>query len=111
MLKADFHIHTKYSMDCTMPLEDMIQRCIATGINCIAIADHDSVDGAIEAQKLAPFPVIVAEEVLTPEGEIMGVRHKNLPVEGVQFHPESFMTQGGKDILHNFLHTRRKIHA
>jgi len=73
LLKADFHIHSKYSMDCTMPLEDIIKRCIITGINCIAIADHDSVDGAIEAQKLAPFPVIVAEEILTPEGEIMGM--------------------------------------
>ncbi|MBI3804444.1 MAG: aminodeoxychorismate/anthranilate synthase component II [Nitrospirae bacterium] len=39
----------------------------------------------------------------TKEGEIMGVRHKTFPVEGVQFHPESILTQVGKDLLKNFL--------
>ena len=35
--------------------------------------------------------------------EIMGLRHKSLPIEGVQFHPESFGTEGGKEMLKNFL--------
>lgn len=39
----------------------------------------------------------------TAEGEIMGIRHKTLGVEGVQFHPESILTAVGKDLLRNFL--------
>jgi anthranilate synthase/aminodeoxychorismate synthase-like glutamine amidotransferase len=39
----------------------------------------------------------------TAEGEIMGIRHKSLPVWGVQFHPESIATQHGMDMLKNFL--------
>ena len=35
--------------------------------------------------------------------EIMGVRHKTLPIEGVQFHPESILTEHGHDLLENFL--------
>jgi anthranilate synthase/aminodeoxychorismate synthase-like glutamine amidotransferase len=39
----------------------------------------------------------------TPDGLIMGLRHRELPVEGVQFHPESIITQEGKRLLNNFL--------
>ncbi len=83
MLKADLHIHTKYSMDCTMPLDAIIRRCQALGINCIAIADHGTTQGALEMQKLAPFTVIVAEEILTPQGEIMGMFLKETIPNGI----------------------------
>ena len=73
-------------MDCNTPLEKIIARCLEVGINCIAIADHDTIEGALEMQELAPFPVIVAGEILTPQGEIMGMFLKErvpigLPIE------------------------------
>ena len=41
----------------------------------------------------------------TDDGVVMGVRHRDLPVEGVQFHPESILTAAGHDLLRNFLAT------
>ncbi|PRO64410.1 aminodeoxychorismate/anthranilate synthase component II [Alkalicoccus urumqiensis] len=56
----------------------------------------------VKRETLPESLVITAE---TKEGEIMGLRHRELAVEGVQFHPESIMTDTGRQILRNFLHT------
>ena len=47
----------------------------------------------------------------TKNGEIMAIRHKELPLEGVQFHPESILTTGGKEMLKNFVQYYRKVKA
>lgn len=41
--------------------------------------------------------------------EVMGIKHKNLQIEGVQFHPESILTECGHDLLQNFLNTTRQV--
>ena len=48
-------------------------------------------------------PQVLAVTAWTEDGEIMGVRHKTLPIEGVQFHPESILTEHGHALLKNFL--------
>jgi predicted metal-dependent phosphoesterase TrpH len=60
-------------MDCQTTPEQLIERCQKMGINCIAVSDHGSAEGGLVLQKMAPFKVIVAEEILTPNGEIMGL--------------------------------------
>ena len=73
MLKADLHVHTEYSLDCGTPLGKIVGRCIEKGIGCVAISDHGTAEGALKLQKTAPITIIVAEEILTPHGEIMGL--------------------------------------
>jgi anthranilate synthase component 2 len=55
---------------------------------------------AIRRESLPDCLEITAE---TADGEIMGVRHRELLVEGVQFHPESFLSERGHEMLKNFL--------
>ena len=59
---------------------------------------------AIERESL---PECLEVTAWTDDGEIMGVRHKTLKVEGVQFHPESILTERGHDLLRNFLEQSR----
>ena len=97
VLRADFHIHTKYSMDSTASLEDIISRCQEMGINCIAVTDHGAFEGALRMKELAPFTVIPGEEILTPNGEVIGYFLKELipskqPIEAVI---EAIKAQGG----------------
>ena len=54
----------------------------------------------VERETLPPIFEITAE---TADGVIMGVRHRELPVEGVQFHPESILTPVGTQLLSNFI--------
>lgn len=55
----------------------------------------------------ASLPDCLEITAWTDDGEIMGVRHKSLPVEGVQFHPESILTESGHALLKNFLEESR----
>ena len=57
---------------------------------------------AIERSSCPPELEVTA---WTDDGEIMGVRHRSLPIEGVQFHPESILTEHGHALLNNFLKT------
>ena len=55
------------------------------------------------------LPACLTVSAYTEDGEIMGVRHRNYLIEGIQFHPESILTPVGKRILRNFLKLKGKI--
>ena len=57
---------------------------------------------SLAIDKAAP-PAVLEVTAWTDDGEIMGVRHKELPIQGVQFHPESILTEHGHAMLKNFL--------
>ena len=54
-------------------------------------------------------PDVLEVSARSESGVIMGIRHRTLPIEGVQFHPESIMTQHGHAMLRNFLKTGREV--
>jgi anthranilate synthase/aminodeoxychorismate synthase-like glutamine amidotransferase len=56
-------------------------------------------------------PEMLVVNAQTAEGEIMGVRHRDFPIHGVQFHPESILTRHGKELLKNFLRIKDEFHA
>ena len=58
-----------------------------------------------------PLPDDLEVTATTAEGEVMGLRHKQYPIFGVQFHPESILTEHGKKIIANFLAMKSPIHV
>jgi glycosyltransferase involved in cell wall biosynthesis/predicted metal-dependent phosphoesterase TrpH len=75
-LFADFHIHSHHSRDCVMPVEDILERARQVGLDVVAITDHNSVAGGLEAREIADrygVRVIVGEEIKSGEGEVIGL--------------------------------------
>jgi len=73
VIKVDLHIHTEYSGDSLLSFEAIIATCQRRGIGCVAITDHNTIAGALAFKRIAPFPVIVGEEIRTTAGEITGL--------------------------------------
>ncbi|MBC7233199.1 MAG: PHP domain-containing protein [Chloroflexi bacterium] len=72
-IKVDLHIHTCYSPDSLTSLEAVIAAALERGLGALAITDHNAIQGALALQRMAPFPVIIGEEILTSEGDIIGL--------------------------------------
>lgn len=73
--------------------------------------DNPFIAGRYHSLVLDPLSLPPCLEITarTDDGTIMGVRHKEYPVEGVQFHPESILTSVGRDILKNFISFAREF--
>ena len=73
MLRADLHLHTRYSYDASSSLRAIVDKCQKSGITCVAITDHNEIEGALALQAIAPFKVIIGEEVRTIQGDVIGL--------------------------------------
>jgi predicted metal-dependent phosphoesterase TrpH len=71
-LNVELHSHTFWSKDCVVPFEAILRICEMRKIDRIAITDHNTTEGALRMQKLAPDRVIVGEEIMTTKGELLG---------------------------------------
>ncbi len=85
------HGRTSSITHCDVPLfKDVRNPFTATRYHSLVIAEQN-LPGALE---------VTAK---TDDGVIMGVRHRSLPIEGVQFHPESILTEDGEQLIHNWI--------
>jgi len=71
-IRIELHCHTHYSIDSLMRPERLLEICRRRGLERLAITDHNSIAGALEAAALEPQLVIIGEEIATTEGELLG---------------------------------------
>jgi predicted metal-dependent phosphoesterase TrpH len=109
-MKADLHSHTHFSRDAVTSVETFARRYERAGIDVVAVSDHNNVDGALAVRRIAPFRVIVSEEIKSKEGEIIGlflqetIRRGLTPEDTVR----AIKEQGGLVCIpHPFDRTRR----
>ncbi len=70
-LSLEFHSHTSASKDCLLPPAALVAAARRKGIVRVVVTDHNSIAGALEAQRLDPERIIVGEEIMTTRGEIL----------------------------------------
>ena len=75
LIYADLHIHTNHSKDSTSSVAEVLEAAFEVGLGAVAIADHDTISGGLEARELAgeDLDVIVASEIKTAVGEVIGL--------------------------------------
>ena len=85
-LLADLHLHSLHSWDCTTPIDDLLDSALSAGLGALAVTDHNTIAGGVEARARAierglPLQVVVGSEIKTAaEGEIIGLfLHDEIP--------------------------------
>lgn len=72
-MKAVIHVHTDYSYDANATCADVVAAARRQGVGCVAVTDHDEIDGALAVRALGGVEVIVGEEVSTADGHLIGL--------------------------------------
>ena len=105
-IKTVFHVHTDYSDDCNTSIEDLLTTARRQGVGCIAITDHDNIDGARAFAAAGPdLRVIVGEEISTTDGHLIGLFLRDCvsPGRPVRRTAEAIREQGGLVVVpHTF---------
>ncbi len=73
MLRVELHCHTHYSNDGVTSPEALLRVCREKGVDRVVVTDHNTIEGALHAQRLDPERVIVGEEIMTSKGELLAV--------------------------------------
>ncbi len=105
-------MHTRYSPDSEVAPEKLVRRCGKVGLDCIAVTDHNTIEGALEVRRIAPFLVIIGEEVTSSEGEVTGLFLRELVPRGLSPSETAkrIKDQGGLvSIPHPFDRFRRNV--
>ena len=111
-MKIDFHVHSKYSFDSIMEIDNVIEVARKRGLGGIAITDHNNVKGGLEGVKLKKyqdFIVIPGIEIATNKGEILGMfLNKSLNSRTPSEVIDEIRDQGGISIIaHPYKRTKR----
>jgi predicted metal-dependent phosphoesterase TrpH len=80
---VDLHVHTCYSPDSLSRLPDLVAACRRKGLDKVAVTDHNTIEGALAAQELAPELIIVGQEIDTTEGELIAYFLRETVPEGL----------------------------
>ena len=72
-MRADLHMHSHFSPDSEVSPEAMAKRCADVGLDYVAVTDHNTIEGSLAVREIAPFGVIIGEEVASASGEITGL--------------------------------------
>ena len=111
-IRIDLHNHTHFSPDNILSPKQFVQECRRRGLDRVAVTDHNTIRGALATRELADFPIIIGEEILTADGEIIGLFleeevPRGLPAEETV---ERIKAQGGvAGVPHPFDHLRRAL--
>jgi predicted metal-dependent phosphoesterase TrpH len=73
LIRVDLHVHCSASPDCTIEPERVAARCRQLGLSPVFLTDHDTIAGAVKLQAIGSERIIAGEEVMTSEGELIGL--------------------------------------
>ena len=103
-MKCDFHVHTRYSYDSNSLPKEVVEKAIQKGIDCLAITDHEEVEGAKEVMEYAfgkSILIIPGIEVKSKKGDILGLNVREIIPAGLSAKEtiQRIREQGGMAII------------